>query len=157
MSRRTTFARFAMVLIALFLGFLAIQGLNAMSKPASTLGVTDGQLAACLNKPNCVLSQLTEGDHAIEPIRFDGDAATAWKKLHQVVDAMPRTKIIAEQDGYRHYEFRTGLMRYVDDVEFLLDAENGKIDFRSASRLGYSDMGANRKRMELIRRKFAEG
>lgn len=157
MSRKITKGRLVGLFIALLVAFLGLQGLNAMSKPASELGVTDGKLAACPNKPNCVLSQLSEGDHAIEPLRFEDDAGAAWKRLRQVVDSLPRTKVVSEEDGYLYCEFRTAIMRYVDDVEFLLDAKNGKIDFRSASRIGYSDMGANRKRMESIRRKFSDG
>ena len=68
---------------------------------------------------------------------------------------MPRTRI-AEDDGYYvHAEFRSRVFRFVDDVEFLLDDATGQIYFRSASRVGRSDLGVNRRRMEAIRDAFA--
>ena len=69
---------------------------------------------------------------------------------------MPRTKLVAESRHYLHYEFRSFLFRFVDDVELLVDQENAAIQFRSASRLGYSDFGVNRQRMEEIRRRFLD-
>jgi uncharacterized protein (DUF1499 family) len=47
-------------------------------------------------------------------------------------------------------------MRFVDDVEFLFDDTNKKIHVRSASRVGYSDMGVNRKRVEELRKLLNE-
>ncbi|GAB5406294.1 MAG: DUF1499 domain-containing protein [Aureliella sp.] len=141
------------VIILLF-AFLGLQVLNAMSKPQSELGVTAGQLAKCPDKPNCVSSQAT-GEHSIEPLAFDGDAASAWATLKAVVEGFPRTTAVTEEADYMHYEFRTAIMRYVDDVEFLLDEEQSVIHVRSASRIGYSDLGANRKRVEQLRQAFA--
>ena len=51
-------------------------------------------------------------------------------------------------------EYRSLIFRFIDDVDFLLDEKEGVIHFRSASRVGYSDLGANRKRMERIRKAF---
>ena len=45
----------------------------------------------------------------------------------------------------------TPLMRYRDDVQLLYVPEEGLVHVRSSSRLGYSDMGANRKRVEDLR------
>ena len=68
---------------------------------------------------------------------------------------MPRTKLVEEEDAYLHYEFTSLLLRFVDDVEFVLDDETKTIHFRSASRTGYGDFGVNRQRMEEIRRLVA--
>jgi len=57
---------------------------------------------------------------------------------------------------YLHVEFRSTLFRFVDDVEFVIDEPQGLIHIRSASRVGYSDLGANRKRMEKIRLAFQQ-
>lgn len=68
---------------------------------------------------------------------------------------MPRTRIVEESENYLRVEFTTAIMRYVDDVEFLIDDSAGVVHFRSASRVGYSDMGANRKRMTAFKEALA--
>jgi uncharacterized protein (DUF1499 family) len=59
-----------------------------------------------------------------------------------------------EQGNYLHVEMRSLMFRFVDDVEFSLAASAGLIHVRSASRVGYSDFGVNRKRVERIRAAF---
>lgn len=76
--------------------------------------------------------------------------------LVKIVSAMPRAQIISQTDEYLYVEFRSFLFRFVDDVEFLLNAKNRTVDFRSASRVGYSDLGANRKRMTIISKRFQQ-
>jgi uncharacterized protein (DUF1499 family) len=71
--------------------------------------------------------------------------------LKAVIAALPRTKLIEDEELYLHYEFRSLLLRFVDDVEFLFDEKAKIIHFRSASRVGYGDFGVNRRRMEDIR------
>jgi len=118
------------------------------------LGVRDGKLAACANKPNSVCSQ-AQGIHAIAPLRFSGDAGAAMRKLAALVRGLPRTEIIESRPDYLYAEFSTPLMGFVDDVEF--HSDGGVIHVRSASRLGYSDLGVNRKRIEAIREAFERG
>ncbi len=72
-------------------------------------------------------------------------------KLKRIVQAMPRTLIVAETPAYFHAEFTSAVMRFVDDVEFALDESTRSINVRSASRLGKYDHGVNRKRVEEIR------
>jgi uncharacterized protein (DUF1499 family) len=69
---------------------------------------------------------------------------------------MPGARIISDEDGYLHAEFRSRVFRFVDDVELLMDEAGHKIDVRSASRLGYSDLGVNRRRVEQLRARFAD-
>jgi uncharacterized protein (DUF1499 family) len=121
-------------------------------KRPSNLGVRDGKLAACPAKPNCVNSQATGGGHEIAPLTYTGDPGAAMRKLEAVVTAMPRTAIIERKPDYLYAEFSTPLMGFVDDVEFYCDGK--VIQVRSASRLGYSDLGVNRKRIEEIRGQF---
>ncbi len=116
------------------------------------LGVTDGRLGDGPNKPNWVCSQTQRKDHLIEPLTYSGKAKDAFAKLKAQVLAMPRTELIESTDNYLYFEFTTALMRYVDDVEFFCDGS--VIHVRSASRLGYSDLNANRKRIESIRSLF---
>ena len=49
---------------------------------------------------------------------------------------------------------RSLFFRFTDDVEFFVEVESGRVHFRSASRVGRSDLGVNRERMELIRSRF---
>lgn len=123
-------------------------------KRPSDLGVTNGQLKSPPKKPNCVHSQLGKGGQAIEPLSFSGDAQAALQKLQSVIEAMPRTTIVKSEDNYLYAEFETALLGYVDDVEFLAVPSDSVIHVRSASRLGHSDLGANRKRVEAIRNAF---
>ena len=80
----------------------------------------------------------------------------AKQELLSVISSLPRTKIIDNNDRYIHVTFTSRLMRFVDDVEFLFDDTNKQIHVRSASRVGYSDLGVNRKRVEDLRKRFYE-
>lgn len=117
-------------------------------------GVVDGKLKPCPPSPNCVCSHESDAGHRIEPLPFTGPAADAFQKLAVLLEQRPRTKLITQAETYIHAEVTTRIMRYVDDVEFLLDADANLIHMRSASRLGHSDLGANRNRLEDIRSQF---
>jgi len=117
------------------------------------LGHKDGQLSSCPNSPNCVSSQVL-GKANISPIAFKGDANQAWQALTTVVQAYKGASMTEGNEQYMHFECRTPLLGFVDDVEFYLDGENKAIHVRSASRLGYSDLGKNRQRVEQLRASF---
>jgi uncharacterized protein (DUF1499 family) len=112
------------------------------------LGINAGRLAACPATPNCVSSQATDA-HKIAPLADQGDAAATLAKVKQAIVALPGSKMITESDNYIYAEFTSGLMGFVDDVEFY--GADGAIQVRSASRLGESDLGVNAKRVEAIR------
>ncbi|MEM7478789.1 MAG: DUF1499 domain-containing protein [Planctomycetota bacterium] len=143
------------VIAVILLLWVGLFMLNFMSKPASELGVRDGLLAACPDSPNCVSTRANDKGHAIDAIAFEGPSEEAMKRIESTLGKMPRTKIVTREENYIHATATTLLLRYVDDVEFTFDAENQQIHFRSASRIGYSDMGANRARMERFRELFA--
>ncbi|MBI3899102.1 MAG: DUF1499 domain-containing protein [Gammaproteobacteria bacterium] len=124
------------------------------SAAAVTLGVNDGRLAACPASPNCVSSQAADAEHSIEPLAYVSSPMEARTRLKQVIAAMPRTRLVSETDNYLHYEFTTRILRFVDDVEFYFDDNARRIQVRSASRVGHSDFGVNRKRVETVRRAF---
>jgi uncharacterized protein (DUF1499 family) len=123
----------------------------------SNLGVNNGQLAACSNTPNCVSSQASAADkeHSVEPIAFTGEAKAAIARLKAIIEGSERTKIVQADDTYLYAEFASKLMGFVDDVEFYADDSAKVIHVRSASRLGQSDLGVNRKRVEELRLKLA--
>jgi uncharacterized protein (DUF1499 family) len=123
------------------------------SRPTN-LGIRDGKLAPCPESPNCVSSQSTDKKHFIKPLSYDGSLAEARGKLVSIIQTMKRSRIISQEDTYIHAEFTSALFRFVDDTEFYFDDRAKTIHMRSASRIGYSDLGVNRKRIETIRSKF---
>ena len=115
----------------------------------TNLGVKDGRLAPCKPSPNCVSSQADPSDreHYIAPIAFRG----SMQELRRAVESMARATVISTERNYLYAEFRTKLMRYVDDVELCYDEKQGLVHVRSASRLGRRDFGVNRIRVEALR------
>jgi uncharacterized protein (DUF1499 family) len=120
----------------------------------TNLGVRDGRLTGCPGSPNCVASQMADERHRIAPLTFHDGPESAFSRLREVLAGRGDTTIIEEDPGYLRVEFHTKL--FVDDGEFLLDREQQVIHVRSASRLGYSDLGKNRSRMEEIRHAFSQ-
>jgi len=141
--------------ILVFVMFMAIVPGCSSMKPDS-LGVKSGRLSPCPDSPNCVSSQSSDDDHYIAPLLFAGPVATARQKLIAAVSRMKRARIITREPSYLHVEFRTAVFRFVDDVEFLFDEKEHTIQIRSASRVGYSDLGVNRRRVEKIRDLFGK-
>ena len=121
------------------------------------IGIKLGRLSDCPDSPNCVSSQAVDQQHAIEPIHFDGSKDEAMTKLVAILDARPRTNIVTQNDQYLHAEMKSRLFRFTDDIEFLIDRDAQRIHVRSAARVGHSDFGVNRSRVETIRRDFAAG
>jgi len=156
----TAFQRVLVVLIPLLAvaalsiaAFIAIPGEKTMfaGKRPANLGVQSGQLAPCPSSPNCVSSFSQDAEHKIEPLAYNSQAAVAMANLQQAIEYEEKTKIVTATDNYLYAEFASRLMGFVDDVEFLLDEKAKVIHVRSASRLGESDLGVNRKRIETIR------
>jgi uncharacterized protein (DUF1499 family) len=119
------------------------------------LGVSEGRLAPCPTSPNCVSSQADQEGKLIEPFRYDGDRQAAKTKLLSVITGFPRTRVETDDGRYLHVVFTTRLLRFKDDVEFYFAEDEPVIHVRSASRVGYSDLGTNRRRVEALRKAFA--
>lgn len=117
----------------------------------TNLGVQAEHLAPCPSTPNCVVSQGGDREHQIAPIVYQGDRPQAYQALVQVLGVVPRTEIIKQTDDYIRAESRSRIFGFVDDVEFYFPATEPVIQMRSASRLGESDLGVNRRRLEQIR------
>lgn len=109
------------------------------------------ELKPCPKTPNCVSTEATDTTHAIAPYRYSGPASDARAKLVDVLKHMPRTKIVSADATTIRAEFTTAIFRFTDDATFVIDDSTKTIRFRSASRVGRSDLGVNRKRMETIR------
>ena len=133
-------------------------GLFSGTRP-DNLGVHDARLAPPKPTPNNVNSQVdkdADTAHWIDPLRYHGDARKAWETLRNIVNGMPRVKLVKSEPNYIYAEFTTRLMGFVDDTEFYLDENAGVIHVRSASRLGNGDLGVNRERIESIRAMLAQ-
>lgn len=135
---------------ALALVFVAGAASCAGSRP-DTLGVHDGVLGACPSSPNCVSSEATSPGHMIPAFYLTVDSPAGWKATRDAVAALPRTTIVEESADYLHAECASRLFGFVDDLELHLRPEAKIIAVRSASRVGWSDMGVNRKRVETLR------
>lgn len=120
------------------------------------LGVHQGSFAPCPDKPNCVSSFAEDEDHQISALEIRGSAEDAWKGLLSFLTQAGNVEIVTSSDDYLHAIYTSSIMRYRDDVEFWLRAEENEIAVRSASRVGFSDMGVNRDRIEAIREALSE-
>ena len=137
---------------------LAAICISCSGKRPSNLGAADGKLNPCPSSPNCVSSQAPSDDkeHFIEPLKYSSSLKEAKDQLGKAINSMKRAKIITEKENYLYAEFTSALFRFVDDVEFYFDEANKTIHVRSASRLGYGDLGVNRKRVEELRSIFSK-
>ena len=129
--------------------FICLIAVSCVGKPPTTIGnYTD-----CPDKPNCVSTKNSYSTTYIEPIRYDGSRAEAKKLLLLTLESFGISSVKSEKDNFIYVEFVSKIFGFVDDVEFYFN-KPGVIEFRSASRIGYSDLGVNRNRMESIRSKF---
>jgi uncharacterized protein (DUF1499 family) len=131
-------------------------GLLSGKRP-SDLGVKNGRLKPPPSSPNAVSSQAQDARHAIAPLLYGSTPERAMDLLVKIVEGTPRTRIIARTNDYVYAEYESALMGFVDDVEFWFELNTKAIQVRSASRLGHSDFGVNRARIEHIRRKLVAG
>jgi uncharacterized protein (DUF1499 family) len=149
-----------MSLLALFavaLGLLAVGQIVGFAAPMpDDLGIRDGRLAACPPSPNCVSSMAEEQAQRVAPLALPGVAAE--QRMSVLRDALldtPGLAVVVEEPGYLHAVARTPWLGFVDDVEILLDDASGLLHVRSASRIGHSDLGANRARVGALRERLA--
>lgn len=141
------------VIVIIALGLTArFYAMGKQSKNTPNAGLVEGALQACPNRPSCVCSTDTLEQHAIHALQVPANTEAPIDALATVIKAMPNAAIVSQQDNYLHATFTSKLFRFVDDVELLLDGE--QVQVRSVSRVGYSDLGANRKRIEAIRAAF---
>ncbi len=130
-------------------------GLLSGKRPAD-LGVRNGNLKSPPSSPNAVSSRASDGYHQIAPIARKGPPEQAMKALKAIVEGTPNTRIVEMKPDYLYAEYTSALMGFVDDVEFYFPPNGNIIHVRSASRLGHSDLGVNRKRIEAIRASLAQ-
>lgn len=125
-------------------------GLVLWSRRPVEVGLADGRLRPCPPSPNCVCSQDAD-EHAIAPLAFRGDPDAAFRSLAGWLRGRDDARVVLEAGDYLHAEWSTPLLGFRDDLELLLDRAGRMVHVRSASRVGRSDLGANRARVEAIR------
>ena len=111
-------------------------------------------LKVCPSSPNCVCTIDSHPKKYMAPLSFSTTAAEAQEAMKKMILSRPRTRLLDERACYLHFEFKTFWGGFKDDVEFYFEEENKQIHFRSASRVGYSDLGANRRRMNSIGKRW---
>ncbi len=136
--------------LSIILGLIIASSLFSGSASAA-IGINSDRLEPCPSSPNCVVSVNGEGEHQIDPITYQSDRATAKETLLKVLSVVPRTEVIENTDNYIHAESTSRIFKFVDDVDFYFPEDKNVIHLRSASRVGESDLGVNRRRMEQIR------
>ncbi|WP_411279485.1 DUF1499 domain-containing protein [Gemmatimonas sp.] len=112
-------------------------------------------LPPCPSTPNCVSSEATRASQRVPTVPFTDAPAAALARAKVALLAEPRTTLTAERDGYLHAECKSFLFRFVDDVDIVVDPIAQVYHFRSASRVGASDLGVNRKRLARIAARLA--
>ena len=109
-------------------------------------------LKPCPNRPNCVSSLSDAKSRFVEPLRYKGSAKTFRKALMKLLREMPGNTVKQVKGNYIHVECRSRILRFVDDLELFFDETESLVHVRSASRVGYWDLGANRRRVTAIRK-----
>ena len=112
---------------------------------------SEKKLPPCRDSPNCVSSQAEDAKHFIEPFKISGSPEEAWKALKEALKSQSRMVITHETADTLHAEATSLVFQFVDDINVVLDTETNLIHIRSASRVGHSDFGVNRKRIEALR------
>jgi uncharacterized protein (DUF1499 family) len=133
------------------LGFVSLQMFFKNKKIPENIGVREGKLAPVPSSPNAVSSQTDVREKHVAPLPFKGGLKISKAALKAVLEQYGGVEIISESDHYIHAVSTTRWMKFKDDLEFYFDSDEEKIHFRSASRVGYSDLGLNRKRYQRLR------
>lgn len=146
------------LLVAILIIIVGVRGLTFFSKEPANIGVVNGRLADPPLTPNCVSSQVgSDRSEYVKPLTIPADCGDPIGRLAEELKTLPRIKIITQNDQYLHAECRSLVLGFVDDLEFLSDPSRGVIQVRSASRMGHSDLGVNRSRVERIRKLWEQG
>lgn len=151
--------KIALIIITILIMFVVISliVLGKTSKSGNAAGLFDGKLQKCPDKPNCVCSEQNDDvDHFISPLpisdSYESDSLTVLKDIIGEL----KGEIQTHNETYISATFSSPLFGFVDDVEMRVDSKQNVIHMRSASRVGHGDLGANRKRVELIKKLFSE-
>lgn len=141
---------------AIAVRLLSICGLPLLLLVAATDTMADNRLEPCPDTPNCVSSLADGSERRIAPMPYGGDRATARLRLLAALSQLENAEIVEDTAPYLRVQVTSAVLRFVDDVTFFFDDEKQLIQMRSASRSGYYDFGANRRRLENIRELYQQ-
>ncbi len=113
-------------------------------------GMAGSMFAPCPAAPNCVSSDARDPRHAIAPFIPKSPAEETWPEIRAAILALPRTRLVVDDESYLHAECRS-LLGFTDDLEIQRRPGENAIAVRSAARSGYYDFGVNRRRVETLR------
>ena len=102
-------------------------------------------LPPCPNSPNCVSTQdqPQDGRHYLGPLKLTSNPLAELKIRLEATGC----QILTAEPAYLQATCSSRLFGFVDDVEFVWLEKDNLLLLRSASRVGHSDFGANRKRI----------
>ena len=148
----------ALLIVAASIALVAVIALAVLgyrSHFTAAYGLVEGRLKRCPDTPNCVSSESgSNPEHAIEPLTFAAEDATrVLPRLKAVIGDMGG-RIQAESTDYLAATFTSSVFRFVDDLELRIDTDRNAVHLRSASRVGRSDFGVNRKRVACLKTAF---
>ena len=136
---------------ALWMLWLFVLPVSAPVLAAAGLESVSGRLTSCPKTPNCVSSDAADAEHHVAAFKLALPVQQAWRRAKDAVMDIPRTTIVEQTDSYLRAECRSLIFRFVDDLELELRPGEAIIAVRSASRIGTSDLGVNRRRVEQLR------
>jgi uncharacterized protein (DUF1499 family) len=137
--------------LSLKLALIVFMVNGCSGKRPDDIGIDPSGLRGCPKSPNCVSSEAKDEKHAIEWFRLKGDPNVSWPLIQDEIASMTGWTIVRATDTYIHVECKSRIFRFIDDLELYFTSPSGIISIRSASRVGYWDFGANRRRVELLR------
>ena len=145
--------KYILILIALGAAgiLLALFMMGMLSKSGNAPGLVEGKLSVCPSSPNCICTEYPEDvEHYIKPVEYGSANIKVVRSLiRKSIDATGGT-MVREKDNYFAATYHSGVFGFVDDLEVRIDEATKQIHIRSASRVGYSDMGANMKRVRSL-------
>ena len=145
------------IIVIFFVMLVGVYMLGTMSKTGKPTGLLSGQLSPCPDTPNCVVSEIAEDDsHYISPIHYPASMAKDSMDIIKQIIQEVGGELTIERETYFAAAFTSTLFGFVDDLECRNDKGQHTLHLRSASRVGHSDFGANRKRVELISNIFGQ-
>ena len=112
------------------------------------------KFSPCPDSPNCVSSQSIDKKRFIEPLQYTGSLADARQKLIDILKKTKRVNLVKVETDYILAEFRSSIFQFIDDLELYFPPDQTVIHVKSASRKGYYDFGANRRRIKWLRSIF---
>ncbi|MCJ8311988.1 MAG: DUF1499 domain-containing protein [Saccharospirillaceae bacterium] len=146
------------IIILIIVAVIVFNGFKLYLQNVKTpqLGHENGHLTAMPNKPNAISSQSMDPTKLVEPLEFKGNIIESREKLKVVIYNLGYVELIEEEEDYLYFIFKSKKLKFKDDVEFYFDQDKQLIHIRSSSRAGYSDMGVNLKRYNLIKEKYEQ-